>query len=315
MKTILISSAGRRVELLNSFRKSAFDLGMDVKILAADLNPDWSPACQVADEALKVVRCTHPSFIQQMLDICEEQRVDLIIPTIDTELSIYAKAKAEFAKIGTRVMVADLTDIEIIRNKYLTAKTLEKARVPVPLTWLRDQKEQALAHLPLILKPIDGSLSEGIRIVNEAAELGEVPDNFILQELIKGDEYTVNVFVSSSGKFVCAVPHFRKFVRAGEVTLAETRRRESLTQAAKNIVSALPNLTGAFCFQAIENPDGNVKVFEINGRFGGGYPLAHQAGCPMSKWLLQEISGQRPDYHDHWQEHMRMLRYDAAVFI
>nr|HPH56354.1 hypothetical protein [Smithella sp.] len=84
--TLLFSSAGRRVALMNNFRKAAKELGLHVNIVAVDMDPLWSPACEAADVAFPVPRCTAEDFMPQMLDICRKQKVDLIIPTIDTEL-------------------------------------------------------------------------------------------------------------------------------------------------------------------------------------------------------------------------------------
>ena len=60
---------------------------------------------------------------------------------------------------------------------------------------------------------------------------------------------------------------------------------------------------------------GEATVFEINARFGGGYPICDRAGGTFAKWILQDLSGCTPDYNDNWQEGLRMLRYDAAVFV
>ena len=60
---------------------------------------------------------------------------------------------------------------------------------------------------------------------------------------------------------------------------------------------------------------GHITVFEINARFGGGYPICDQAGGTFAKWILQKLAGQRPSYNDQWIEGVRMLRYDDAIFL
>ena len=56
------------------------------------------------------------------------------------------------------------------------------------------------------------------------------------------------------------------------------------------------------------------RVFEINARFGGGYPLAHFAGAEYTRWLLEEVVGLPSTAHDGWRSGALMLRYDAATF-
>jgi carbamoyl-phosphate synthase large subunit len=55
-------------------------------------------------------------------------------------------------------------------------------------------------------------------------------------------------------------------------------------------------------------------LFEINARFGGGFPLAHNAGAYFTRWLLEEAAGHSSDANNNWRSGVRMLRYDAAVF-
>lgn len=125
--TVLFSSAGRRVELMNCFHRDAAALGLDLRVLATDMKPDWSAACQAADRAFAVPSCRSPAFIARMLEIVREETVDLIVPTIDTELLAYAEARDGFMADGCRVMVSAPDVIEIARDKLLTAKHLAEA--------------------------------------------------------------------------------------------------------------------------------------------------------------------------------------------
>jgi carbamoyl-phosphate synthase large subunit len=60
--------------------------------------------------------------------------------------------------------------------------------------------------------------------------------------------------------------------------------------------------------------DGAPALFEINARFGGGYPIAHHAGATFTKWLLEEAAGMPSSANNEWRSGVRMLRYDQAVF-
>ena len=69
---ILFSSAGRRVALIDCFRKAANDLGVGIDIVAVDMDPSWSPACQVADFSYAVDACTSVKHINQVLEVCQK---------------------------------------------------------------------------------------------------------------------------------------------------------------------------------------------------------------------------------------------------
>lgn len=316
---VLLSSAGRRVELIGCFRSAAERLGLKLDVLAADLRPELSAACQAAEHNFSVPRCTEPGFVQTLLDICEREHVSLLVPTIDTELPILAAHAEEFSKLGTRVAVSSPKVVGIARDKLRTAEVFTTAGVTVP----RTAKLADLLHAPgdwrwpVVLKPIGGSSSVGLKIVktvDEARRASEERDDYLAQEQWFGREYTVNLFFDASGRLRTAVPHWRIETRGGEVSKGRTERLPVLIDAAHKIAEALPGARGALCFQAILNERGEAGVFELNARFGGGYPLADRAGAPFAQWLLEEVAGLPSSANDNWREGVTMLRYDAAVF-
>ena len=171
---------------------------------------------------------------------------------------------------------------------------------------------------PIILKPTSGSSSIGIVTIKTIAELHTLRitlDDYIAQEKWQGDEYTVNIYFDPKGNMKCAIPHLRFETRTGEVSKAIVRQHPMLIKSAKRLGEALDGARGVLCFQAIVNEKGQSGVFEINARFGGGYPLAHKAGAHFSRWLLEESLGETPSYTDAWEADLLMLRYDAAVFV
>ena len=316
---ILFSSAGRRVALINIFRKEAKALNIDAKIIAVDMDPSWSPACQVADLAYKVVRCTSPDFIPQMLEICRHHKIGLIIPTIDTELMVFAKSRELFRAIGTEIHLGGSEFISVARDKEKTFRILKNHNIPVPESWnINDLKMMDAMRFPLLIKPKGGSCSKGISVVSSLEELKEKMhgnQELLAQEICQGAEYTINCFYDRTGACVSCVPHLRKFVRDGEVCFGQTERVPEFTAIAHQFSRIFKGIWGCICFQGFKKDDGSVQVFEINARFGGGYPVCDYAGGTYARWILQDLIGLTPDYHDHWREGVRMLRYDEAVFV
>ena len=88
---ILVTSAGRRGELIKIWKESALAiLGPKARIYANDLNPSLSAACQLADQSFAICRCTEPEYSAQVLEQCLAHGIQLVIPTIDTELQALA---------------------------------------------------------------------------------------------------------------------------------------------------------------------------------------------------------------------------------
>jgi carbamoyl-phosphate synthase large subunit len=307
--TMLLSAAGRRVALLRLLRADAAALGLTPRIIALDRVPHLSAACALADMAVAAPTATDPGFGAFAAAVCARERVRLAIPTIDPELPAWAAIAPALRQSGTLVNISAPEAVAVARDKVATMRALAAHGIAVPRTGAAS--EAASWGMDLIAKPRGGSASVGVRLVG-AADLAGLADDMLVQERLVGEEYTVNLFVAQ-GRTVVAVPHWRRAVRAGEVEKGITRRHAGLAAIAARLPEAVPGLSGALCFQAIDTPDG-PKVFEINARFGGGFPLAHAAGAPFTRWLIAEAAGLPAAPHDDWQEGTTMLRYDAAVF-
>ena len=72
MKSILITAIGKRVQLIKHLKQNFRVLGVD----AGDLNP----ARNFVDEFYQVPRYTEGSYIDELLEICLKEKVDMIIP-------------------------------------------------------------------------------------------------------------------------------------------------------------------------------------------------------------------------------------------
>lgn len=318
--TILFSSAGRRVELIECFRSAAHALGASLQVLAVDNRPDLSPACHKADQHFQVPLCSDPHFIETVAQICRAEKVALVIPTIDPELDFFAAHRARFQSFGTQLAISSCQVIATARNKLAAHQFLQQLGLRVPRT---ESLDVALASarewsFPALLKPVQGSASVGQLLIRSSAALlaAEVPrSSYLLQEWIRGREYTVNCFFDAAS-LRTAVPHLRVETRAGEVSKGITQQVPALAQIARTLGTAWKGEAfGALCFQAIVPDLGPPLVIDLNARFGGGYPLTHRAGADFARWLLEPILGRPSTASDRWREGVAMLRYDAAVFI
>jgi carbamoyl-phosphate synthase large subunit len=319
--TVLVSSAGRRVELLRAFRHTLETLGGG-RVLATDLS--WySGAFHDADERFTVPRITSPDFVPRMLDICEQQRVDLVIPTLDPELPVYAAARERFAAIGTTVAISSPEVAAIAGDKERTHEWLVANGFPTVMqgTAADVRADPSAWTFPLVVKPRYGSASIGVAVVDDLAELEHATaggaDDMLVQTKAHGTEHTIDLLADRDGRCLTAVPRRRIEVRAGEVSKAVTVRSPALAELAEKVCAALPGPFGALNFQVFVSPDaGQLAVIELNARFGGGYPLSYAAGADFPLALVQDALGQPITAPlEGWRDRLVMLRYDAAVFV
>jgi carbamoyl-phosphate synthase large subunit len=295
------------------------ELGVRGRVLGIDAAPEMAPGAYLVDKSFAIGRCSDPGFIEEVLRIALEEHVCLIVPTIDTELSVYAANRQQFLERGITIAISDPETIRIACDKVLTHRWLVENSFPTPRQAGSDEvlRNPEDWRFPLILKPRSGSASAGVYVVKSQAglrELAEGKDHLIVQEIARGNEYTVNVFLHN-GRCVCAVPHRRLETRGGEVSKGITTRDERLMSLAASVAEKLPGARGALNVQCFMDADGTTTIVEINARFGGGFPLANQAGAKFPLWLLEPLLGKPCSANNEWQDRLLMLRYDAAVFV
>ncbi|GGE14538.1 carbamoyl phosphate synthase large subunit [Polymorphobacter glacialis] len=316
---MLVTSAGRRVELIECFRDAADSIGVALVVIACDQYPELSAACHRADMAFAVPPVTSYEYVPAIAAAVRTHGIGLVVPTIDPELLPLARSAALFADEGAQLALSGASLVAMCTDKLATANFLARHRLPSPRTL---PVEEALAKPldwpgPLFVKPRYGSASRGVRAVDSLASLdGETfPEPMLAQALLAGSEYTINMFFDREGSLCSAIAHERLRVRGGEVEKGITRRNPRLLRLARDLAAVLPEPRGALCFQAMVAPDGTASIFEINARFGGGYPLAHRAGANFARWLIEESLARPVTATDDWQADVMMLRYDSTVFV
>lgn len=316
---ILFTSAGRRVSLIRLFRKALDELGLKGKLVTTDLSKD-APAPYAADIRESVPRVTDPGYIEELKNICLRHNICLLVPLIDTELHLLAPHRELFANIGVTLLVSSPAVNEICFDKCRTAVFFRNSGFMTPKIF--DPLEllsSSQTNYPLLLKPADGSCSVGVHKIRNARELEFFVDyvpNAIVQELISGQEYTLDILVDFEGNVRSVVPRLRIETRAGEVSKGMTVKHRAIMDAGKRLVEALPGALGCITVQCFLTPDGDIVFIEVNPRFGGGFPLAAEAGADFPRWIIEMMLNRNPEIElDGWCDGLVMLRYDEAIFI
>jgi carbamoyl-phosphate synthase large subunit len=314
---ILLSSSGRRGELVNIFKQAISESGHSGAVLAADRSP-LTAAGWLSDELFIAPDLRDPGFIDEVLAFCLSRNVTYIIPTIDTELPIYAAARDIFNANGIRVWVSAPDTIAIAQDKRATNRWLTANSFPAPR---QIDLDEALGgsrlEFPMIAKPARGSSSVGLSTVHSLAHLGclDRKMDYVLESIAPGREYTVDVLVDDQGRCRAAVPRRRLETRAGEVSKGVTVRDHELISLATAIAERLPGSFGVLNIQIFKDENtGELCVIEINARFGGGFPLTWAAGARYPTWLIQKLAGSTPSASLDWASGTLMLRYDAGLY-
>ena len=273
----------------------------------------------MCDKRFLVRPTTHAGYIAELLSIVRANNVKLLVPTVDLDLKDLAQNKLRFAALGCRVLVSDPDVIDICQDKRKTYRFLVKNGFDTALTMsVRSALSRKRINWPCFLKPWDGYAGRGNAVVNNRRELAfyakRIP-NAICQELVKGTEHTCDVYVDFAGKVRCVIPRRRIEVRTGEVSKGQVVKNHRVMAEGLRLVEKLGAGPGVVTLQLFLTDD-KVKFIEINPRFGGGAPLSIKAGANFPKWILQELTGQKPRIRQGgFRDNLIMLRYDSEVWL
>lgn len=316
---ILLTCVGRRVELIHAFRRAAQELKIRLEVHGADASK-LAPAIHLVDKAHIISRTDSGEYIDSLINIVRRNKIDLLIPLIDLELSLLAESVARFEELRCRALISSEEVVRICRDKLLTYQALTRAGIDTPQTWLwSDIMQQQQFNFPYFLKPRAGSAAAGNYIVHNEDELytfGRCVTEPIVQEFVEGEEYTLDVYTGFDGLPRCVVPRLRLEVRTGEVSKGLIVKNKAIMAIGELVAKSLGACRGVITVQCILTNTGRIRVIEINPRFGGGAPLAIHAGADFTKWILMEQLGKKPQIRpDGFRDDIVMLRYDESVFI
>ncbi len=312
LKNILITSAGRRVSLVKNFQGTLKQFNENGKVFTTDMNPYLSSACQVSDGYMEVPRVTDKGYIQILKKYCIDNNISIVVPTIDTELDILAQSKGEFLKEDIFIAISSKTLCDIFYLKDSTEKFFVENKIDTP----RQIKDIKSCAYPIFAKLNNSSCSIGAQVVyipDIAKELSK-DKNYVFQEFVKGDEYTVDIFIDRNNEIISIVPRQRLEVRAGEVSKAKSVKDKKIISAIKHLCKFLNGAYGCITIQLFKTND-RIVFIEINPRFGGGYPLSPLSGANFAEYLIKDYLNINLQYDENWIDGNIMLRYDAEVII
>ncbi|WP_078392859.1 ATP-grasp domain-containing protein [Shouchella patagoniensis] len=315
---VLITSAGRRVKVIEYFRKELNKIGG--RVFAADCDKT-APALNFADTSLVILPIVDEKYIDELLEICRSNEISAVISLIDPELEILSENKSLFKEIGVEVIVSPLKEVKLSFNKFNMYEEFIRKSIPVVPTYnsVENTLEALNSHVisfPIILKPGNGSASIGIRIINSEKELREaffLQDNLIAQPYIQSDEYGVDVYIDIYSKEVVNLFIKRKIkMRAGETDKSISIKNKAIQELILNTLKHY-DFIGPLDFDIFEY-NGTYCISEINPRFGGGYPHAYELGQNFISSIITNLQGNSNDsIIGDYEKNLMMIKYDNVL--
>jgi carbamoyl-phosphate synthase large subunit len=273
--------------------------------------------------------CYEKPYINDVIENCRKHAVEYIIPINDAELPIYAQNRKAFEEAGFTLF---MNPGPCVRNSYCKEKSwrvCEDFGIRQPMRYFngvnggsrlhsRQQLDRQLpvaSCFPLIAKPPVGVGGRGQVICEDADDVerlygrtavdGNLFSQYIWQQYINGEEYSVDCLGKPHTDQFVAVPRTRGKIINGQATGGMTRHDPEVVDFVRDICKAFGS-TNVCCVQVIrEQQSGKLYFIELNPRYGTGVSLSFEAGIDFLDLQMRQNRG--------WDITEEMLTYQVGV--
>ncbi|MGY1698678.1 ATP-grasp domain-containing protein [Geodermatophilus sp. SYSU D00766] len=312
---IVISSAGRRLYLVEWFRSAMDQLGVAGDVIVADQDP-LAAALAAGDAAVRLPVYSDPAYAQSLLDLCQDRNVGLLISLNDYEALLIAQTvMSTLLARGTQVPILDAETARLAADKWAAVGAFAASDIAVPrsalgTSALTPSGADLIRCREIVVKHRFGSSSSGL-LFGDAADLrelvlasaktapnefGEVltatprPELVIVQERLSGAEFGIDILSDLTGQFKTCFARRKLRMRAGETDQAVTVDNSPFLPLAVAVHSVV-RARGLMDMDVILDESGVPRPIDLNPRFGGGYPFSHLAGADAPACLVAWAAG------------------------
>jgi predicted ATP-grasp superfamily ATP-dependent carboligase len=264
------------------------------------------------------------AYIQRIEDICAREHIDVIFPSLDPEVYLFAKNKKRLLNRGILTVVPEPEVVRVPMDKALTIQAAERIGFPCPKTFFSVSEADIDRILqestpPWIVKPRFTAHGAHMLYVAEPSGLrAAVHDVSVRQELPIVQEYLTGgkrrnyfMMVGRDSEILSLlspvmVRGYRSGFKVSNRSMVSASSGPLLAEV-RALVRHL-RLWGAYGIQTQIDPrDGVPKLLEINPRFG--HHLWCRTGLGVNEPLifLQLARGERPSGTFQFPEGVALL--------
>lgn len=298
----------------------------NIKIIGVDIGNDPT-ILQLVDVCYSVSKAGTKSYIDELINICKKEKVDVIIPFMSSELLALIERKKEFEEIGVKVSVSNRESVEITNNKYKFYKFLKEIGIKIPRFAQVKKADDLIAacefcgypNNAVCIKATESSGSRGIRIIKPNLSrfellFNEKPNSFyttleemlltlkerdsmpemMVMEYLPGSEGSVDL-LADNGKIIYMA------YRESNVNLHSIPQEATLVkndeayEIATKVIQKL-ELSGNADLDFKNDSQGHPVLMEINPRIAATMKIFKEGGLNLPYLRIKQLLGEKlPD--------------------
>jgi carbamoyl-phosphate synthase large subunit len=270
--------------------------------VASDVNENCAGK-YIGNEFVIVPFASDPFLWDKTKRILVESNINVVIPSLDETLLNWAEKKEEFENMNIKVILSNKEVIKIFQDKWLTYQFFKEKGIPTPQT--------STDNIYPVIKPREGRGGKDI-IINSKEKVSM--QGMISQELVSGQEYTIDVFCDKNSIPIYIIPRKRLQVKDGKSINGITEKNETIINWVKKICKET-NFIGPINIQCFQENNGLVKFIEVNPRIAGGMALGFAASENWIKLIIEHFIEDKTIETKEVKYGLKMFRFYDEVFI
>jgi carbamoyl-phosphate synthase large subunit len=313
---VLITGAGTATcqSVIKGFRQQK---EIDVRVTTVDVNPD-SAGRYFSHSFYAVPMAKEPNFLDELLNICKKEKIQLLIPIVDYEFQKIARNKNLFEEFGCKVAISSPETISIFNEKDKTYKFFKENDIPTPRTYSPEElKKPNSLKYPLFMKPREGRATLDVHKINNPQELeyySSISEDFIVQDFYEGKEFTIDALTDFDGNVIEVLPRQRIETKVGLSYKGITVKDDEMIRYGKLIMEK-GKIIGHCNIQFFKTAKG-IIFFEANPRYSGTLVLSLAANFNSPLLLAKMALGEKVKPRiGEFEDGVLMLRYWEEVFV
>ena len=282
-----------------------------IELVVGDTNPKASGRF-LNDKFVELRAADDNLYIQHLLSICNDEKIDVIFPLVTKELLKISMAVSEFDSIGVKVLISPRNGLDISNDKIKLYRHLESNKIPVPRFKVASNLKQLIEaaeslgypEVPIVMKPGISNGSRGIRILDEKkdrfsllfqekptgifstlSEVIQIIDKnnippLLVSEYLPGNEVTVDTILTKDHRIACLLQRVRDKMNGGISVAGHFIENPKIKKYIEDILGTM-KLFGPIGIQIKEDSTGEYRILEINPRIQGTSVAANGLGINL----------------------------------
>jgi len=244
------------------------------------------------DDFIKV-----PEVSDRYYDVIKSINFDLFFPFLDEELLYFAGNNIQ----DQRIIMSKAETIGICINKRFLYEFAKENNILVP------EEIRELTLEDVFVRKVFSRGSKNA-FISKGNEKYLFDYDYLVQEIIKGQEYTIDLLCNDKHEYIYCVP--RKRIKKSNVSLiGQVSMEDDLIEFTKKICK-LFKFIGPVNIQVIKK-DNKIYLIEINPRLAGSSILSIMAGFDFLKNIIDGY----PKVIFEIENNLKMFRYLNELFV